>query len=312
MKLSTIVQLSSIKNKGALYEEGEKAYEKTFCSNSYTVTPFLNQGHNYWNTVWLLPIAMFLGSTFAIDIEEHISTFLQMASKLMIGVATFLMYENVAKDYKRIEKQAEMSEQIEHQKGYYRALTEAVQNERVNRHNFKHQLKAMRGFLESGNSKELWEYFDRTEEKLKGLTEIHYTGNSAADGLLYHYACLSKEKNILFSVCGKLSGDSVSDTDLCCVLGNALDNAITACEAYDGERYIKIRIEEKEKMLLLTVDNSFDGIFLRDGEKIFSRKRKQEEGIGIWSMRQICDKYGGTCKFLAKGNEFEASFLMIA
>lgn len=201
---------------------------------------------------------------------------------------------------------------FEHQKGYYRALTEAVQNERVNRHNFKHQLEAMRGFLESGNSKELWEYCDRTEEKLKGLTEIPYTGNSAADGLLYHYACLSKEKNILFSVCGKLSGHSVSDTDLCCVLGNALDNAITACEAYDGERYIKIRIEEKEKMLLLTVDNSFDGIFLRDGEKIFSRKRKQEEGIGIWSMRQICDKYRETCKFLEKGNEFEASFLMIA
>ena len=35
-------------------------------------------------------------------------------------------------------------------------------------------------------------------------------------------------------------------------------------------------------MLLLTVDNSFDGMILKKEEKILSRKRKDEAGIGIF------------------------------
>ena len=47
-------------------------------------------------------------------------------------------------------------------------------------------------------------------------------------------------------------------------------------------------------MLLLTVDNSFDGMILKKEEKILSRKRKDEAGIGIRSMQQICEKYNGS------------------
>lgn len=65
-------------------------------------------------------------------------------------------------------------------------------------------------------------------------------------------------------------------------------------------------------MLVITVDNSFDGVLERDGEKILSKKRAHEEGIGLRSMRQICEKYGGTSEFHAEGNRFEASFLLMA
>ena len=120
--------------------------------------------------------------------------------------------------------------------------------------------------------------------------EIPYTGNAAADGVLYHYACIAKEKRISFKVYCKLDGLSISDTDLCCLLGNALDNAVNACETYNGERYIMISSEKNRDMLMLTIDNSFDGIVERKGEKILSRKRENKEGIGIRSMRQICEK----------------------
>ena len=46
-------------------------------------------------------------------------------------------------------------------------------------------------------------------------------------------------------------------------------------------------------MLLLTVDNSFDGMILKKEEKILSRKRKDEAGIGICSMQQICENIMG-------------------
>ena len=66
------------------------------------------------------------------------------------------------------------------------------------RHNFKHQLAALKGFLETGNTEELRQYCDTLENRLLNITEIPYTGNAAADGVLYHYACIAKEENISF------------------------------------------------------------------------------------------------------------------
>lgn len=204
----------------------------------------------------------------------------------------------------------QINQQLEMQKKYYSSLREATEAEREVRHNFKHQLAALKGFLKTENSEELQQYCDMLETRLLNIAEIPYTGNAAADGVLYHYACIAKEKKISFKVCCRLDKLPVSDTDLCCLLGNALDNAVTACEKYDDERYITVVSEKNQEILLLTIDNSFDGMILKKEEKILSRKRNNEEGIGIRSMKQICEKYNGTCRFAADGNQFQASFMI--
>lgn len=277
-----------------------------------TITPFLNiDSQNYWNTIWFIPIAMFLGTVFSLRMGDYIVTPLQLISRMFTGLATLMLCRNIAKDYSRILEYNQITRQIELQKKYYEALTESVKTEREARHNFKHQLAAVQGFLDTGNIEELQTYCDCMQIKLAKITKIPYTGNAAADGVLYHYACLAEEKGVSFSARCRFNNLSISDTELCCILGNALDNALTACERYDGEKYIRVAAQREKEMLLITVDNSFDGILIREGERIFSRKRKQEEGIGIRSMRQICQKYGGSCSFQTVGNEFEASFLLM-
>lgn len=283
-------------------------YRRQMCR---TITPFLNiDSEDYWNHIWFIPIAMFLSGIFSHDLEEYTATVLQLISRTLIGLATIVLCRKMAQDYKKMQEKTEINQQLEMQKKYYKALTEAVQTEREVRHNFKHQLAALKGFLDTGNSEELRKYCDVLENGLLNIAEIPYTGNAAADGILYHYVCMAKEKKITLKVCCRFDKLSMSDTDLCCILGNALDNAVTACEGYDGEKYITVVSEKNQDILLLTVDNSFDGIIMQKGEKILSRKRKNEEGIGIRSMKQICEKYGGTSHFEAKGNRFEASFML--
>lgn len=276
-----------------------------------TVTPFLdiNSG-DYWNNIWFIPIAMFLSGLFSHGLEEYTATPIQLFSRVVLGLATIVLCHRIAQDYKKMQEKIQLSQQLEMQKKYYESLTTAVEMEREMRHNFKHQLAALRGFLDTGNREELRQYCDSLESALLNIGEIPYSGNAAADGVLYHYACLAKEKKIAFQVCCRLDQLSMSDIDLCCLLGNALDNAVTACETCDGKRYITITSEKNQDMLLLTIDNSFDGILLEKGEKILSRKRENREGIGIRSMRQICEKYNGICRFEAEEEQFEASFLI--
>ncbi len=283
-------------------------YRKLMCR---TITPFLDiDSEDYWNNIWFIPMAMFLSGLLSHGLEEYTATVNQLISRILIGLATIVFCHRVAQDYRKMQEKLQMNEQLEMQKKYYRSLTEAVETEREVRHNFKHQLAALKGFLDTGNSEELSRYCDDLETVLLNITEIPYTGNAAADGVLYHYACMAKEKKISFQVCCKLDNLSMSDTDLCCLLGNALDNAVTACERYEGERYISISSEKNQDMLLLTVDNSFDGIVIKRDDKILSRKRDNKEGIGIRSMKQICEKYDGISRFEAEEHQFEASFMI--
>ena len=276
-----------------------------------TVTPFLDMdGGNYWNHIWFIPIAMFLSGLLSQGPEEYTATVHQLISRLLLGLATLLLCRRVAQDYRKMQEKLQMHEQLEMQKKYYQALTESVETERQLRHNFKYQLAALKGFLNTGNREELQQYCNHLEAALLNITEIPRSGNAAADGILYHYACRAKEQKINFSVYCKLNQLSVSDTDLCCLLGNALENAVTACMVCKGERFITVSSEKSEDMLLLTVDNSFDGILLKKGGKFLSRKRQNQEGIGIRSMREICEKYGGVSRFEAEENQFEASFLL--
>ena len=74
---------------------------------------------------------------------------------------------------------------------------------------------------------------------------------------------------------------------------------------------IEVATEKKHDMLLITVDNSFDGILFQENGKIYSKKRQnKQEGIGILSMKKLCEKHGGASHFEAVGNRFQASFIL--
>ncbi|MDD3403927.1 MAG: ATP-binding protein [Hespellia sp.] len=276
-----------------------------------TVTPFLNiDGNDYWKTIWFIPIAMFFASLFSLPVGDYVSTAIQVINKFLIGIATLFMCRNIANDYQRMKERERLGQLLKLQKQYYNALTEKVNDEREARHNYKHHIAAIHGFLDSGNMDGLSAYCESLERAQPNSTVIPYTGNAAADGVLYYYGTLAEKENVQIEVTCLLTELTLSDLELCSLLGNALDNAVTACKNYDGERFIRVASKTDGEMLIITVDNSFDGVLFKDNHKILSQKRDHEEGIGIASMRQICERNGGICSFRADGNNFEASFIL--
>ena len=276
-----------------------------------TITPFLIQKNDkYWKTIWFIPMALFLSGILSRGYQGYSDSIGDLMSILLVGAAAYLICLRIAQDYKALQEKEALNQQVWLQKQYYSALTEAMEKDRKARHNFKHQLAAIRSFLDSGDTAALREYCDGMEIGMEDIAQIPYTGNSAADGVLYYYAGEAKTKDIRYTVRCRLDNLSIADTDLCCLLGNALDNAVTACAAYEGPREITVASEKSEGALLLTVDNTFDGILLEEDGHFLSKKRDHSQGIGIPSMEEICQKYQGTCRFEANGNRFEASFYL--
>ena len=69
-------------------------------------------------------------SIFSEGVDVYTTTFPQMLSKCLIGVATLLICFAVSYDQQHFLNEKELNRQIDQQKGYYHALTEQVLAER--------------------------------------------------------------------------------------------------------------------------------------------------------------------------------------
>ena len=224
------------------------------------------------------------------------------------GIAILHAYQSRISEYIAEKELSAMNVILKSQYDQYRNYQDSLDLIQMKYHDLKHQITALRAESDAEKRKK---WIDAMEEEVSAFENMSKTGNQVLDTILAAkiFHCRKNHIQITCVADGKLL-DFIHVTDLCSIFGNALDNAVTACGRYDGERYITVASEKNQDMLLLTVDNSFDGMILKKEEKILSRKRKDEAGIGIRSMQQICEKYNGISRFEAAESQFEASFMI--
>lgn len=282
-----------------------------------TIKPFLQyKKGEYWKTIWIVPMFMFCASFLMSINYTWIQDWQQIVSRLFTCVAMIFICQCIAYDFKEMtekiaidEKLKFSEEQIRLQKNYYAALTKSMDDAKKSRHDFKHHKAAIERFIQTNDKKGLMDYYSIIEQNVNEV--MLYTGNSAVDGVLYYYQQMAEREGISMDIACKLSNDlNINDFDLCSLFGNSVENAIEACKYVKGEKHIEIRSQIDGNQLLIAVDNTFDGNLNKKDNDFISRKRNNEVGIGINSMRDVCEKYDGFCKFESNGNMFMASFIL--
>ena len=161
------------------------------------------------------------------------------------------------------------------------------------KHDTKHHNDVLRYYVDKNDKDGLYRYCKEMLCQTDDDIEIHYSGNSAIDGLIYRYTELAQKNDIDFKISGNLNAIDINDVDICVLLGNALDNAVTGCLTVQGERFISLSVRKDGGALTIMLQNSFDGVVSKNEDGILSRKRDNELGIGLFSMKSICEKYGG-------------------
>ena len=94
---------------------------------------------------------------------------------------------------------------------------------------------------------------------------------------------------------------SVSDIDLCILLGNLIDNAVEACReiAMEEERFLRIYMCIRKQQLYISVSNATKEVIRKLDADYISRKRG-DHGHGLKRIDIVVDKYGG---FIKRANE---------
>lgn len=259
------------------------------------VTPFLQLDAGvYWNTIWFIPIALLCTRLLNVGGEHNTGGLQQLLSSGLSGSVIILICLNLAKDNRRVREHQVMERQLLEQEMHYNALQTHVEDTRKARHDLKHHMAAILHCVEQNDRKGARQYCQEMMARAESNVAIPYTGNTAADGVLYHYMQQALDRRIVLENMGTIRSPGIADVDLCVLLGNALDNAIAGCLTIADNRNIQVISQSEDQLLSIMVRNTYDGQVEQDQDGLLSRKRDHGPGVGLRSMQAVCDRYGGS------------------
>jgi len=210
----------------------------------------------------------------------------------------------------RLEFEMRMVEySMEEQKKMQKLLMENQMAVRAQRHDLRHQLTVIRSFSERADNAKLTEYLDSLIAEIPSEKAHSYCENDAVNAIVSHYVTIGENQGIDFSVKLVVPGhtEQISDSSLCVIFGNILENAVEACNRMtEGHKFIRLRSRLQYNILTIAMDNSFDGKAVQKDELFFSSKRN-EVGTGLQSVTAMAEKHGGGARFEVNGKVFLSS-----
>lgn len=175
------------------------------------------------------------------------------------------------------------------------------------RHDYRHHIQAMKVHIQNKEYDQIRAYLDMLDDDLTHVETVIKTGNRMADAILNSKLSIAATKNICVKAEARIPVSlTVSELDLCIVIGNLLDNAIDACCTLPKEeRLIRIYMEMKGQYLYLSVINSA-------GKKLRHYKTSKGEGHGFGLARvdAIVKKYGGYVTRASEDGAFSTEVLL--
>ncbi|WP_195269236.1 sensor histidine kinase [Eubacterium sp. 1001713B170207_170306_E7] len=229
---------------------------------------------------------------------------------LFIGnIYSFIFFEKEEELEEQNLKEFFLKQQIENQRTYYQSLESSNEEMRKIRHDLKNAFIALSGYLDIGDVNAARQYVDRQIHTIKQLT--YSTGYPAIDAVVNVKKTKALEKNIQFDMKISLPKELlVDEMDLCIILGNALDNALEACEKMPcGQGEIILSLRKTGGMLLLDIKNTIDKEPVKDSDGLITTKKDQvNHGFGLKTIYQLTKQYDGTMDYEVKNGWF---YLMI-
>ncbi|MDD6848324.1 MAG: GHKL domain-containing protein [Oscillospiraceae bacterium] len=210
--------------------------------------------------------------------------------------------------YKKISEIA--NEQSKKQFHYYQKLLEKDKLLREFKHNYKNQVIVLKAYLAKGNITSAQNYLSDSFDFINEISDIQ-TGNYILDVLIS-----DKKQNangIDIEIKGHISAGFIEPIDICTIFGNALDNAIDACQKIKKHnKVIKINIQENANTVHICISNTVDEPVRIINNSISTTKPdKVNHGLGLYSINKSVEKYNGSVNIECNNNVFSINILLV-
>jgi len=157
------------------------------------------------------------------------------------------------------------------------------------------QMQTMNSLLVNDNVAGASVFVDRISQTFHDHDVVTVCSNQSLNLLFsyWHYIC--KQQQIYLETHIDLPGQlPIPDLDLCILFGNCMENAVEACGYVKdmSQRFINVDGKIQNGVLVIIMDNSFDGFINKVNNQLKSRKKFG--GIGLKTVEAVVGKYQGS------------------
>ena len=173
---------------------------------------------------------------------------------------------------------------------------------RAQRHDFLNHIQVVYSLLEMGEGDEAADYLERIYSQLRTVSKVMRTRVTAFNALLQvkNAACEERGIRLNLDIRTTLEGLPVPPWEICCIIGNLMDNAMDAlADTADG--WIELEVRETLRHFTFTIANNGPAIPEELRERIFESgvsTKGEGRGMGLSIVRKTLAEFGGTIELL--------------
>ena len=233
------------------------------------------------------------------------------AVPLMLSVVYFvfviLYYDETLKQAGALHERDLLMFQLQQTRTEFDALSQMQQSAAAYRHDMRHHLMLIRGLANEGNIQKIQEYISAVHNDINAMTPVRYCENDTVNLILSAFETRAKKEGVIL-IPDIILGDIpyVSDTELCSLFSNALENAINAAKAVTdkNQRKVCVRALIKSGKLIISIKNAYAGKLELDGELPKSQRRDVGHGFGLKSIISVIERHSGLYSIETEGGIF--------
>ncbi len=258
--------------------------------------PFFYYAFDYFTTIYT--DVLYSGAEWAVQ-------FMPSIISIFYFVFVILYYIETQKQADFQRERDMLDTQLRQAQREFESLKQLQQNAAAYRHDMRHHLALLQGLAANGLINEINEYLQTAQSGMDAITPIRYCENETVNLILSSFAAKARQAEITLEIDVRLPDLLVfSDTELCSLLSNAMENAIKAAQgiADSSKRIIRLRMYSKNNKLCIDLRNSYHT------EPVFHQglpvSKEQGHGYGTKSMAQIVENHKGIYQFSVKDGWF--------
>ena len=169
---------------------------------------------------------------------------------------------------------------------------------RAQRHDFLNHIQVVYSLLEMGESAEAADYLERIYTQLRTVSKVLRTKVTAFNALLQVKSAACEERGIALDmdVRTTLEGLPVPPWEICCIIGNLMDNAMDALTDTPNGR-IRLEVRESLRHFTFSISNNGPAVPPAMRQSIFEpgiSTKGEGRGMGLSIVRQTLAEFGGT------------------
>lgn len=215
---------------------------------------------------------------------------------LILNIFVFyLLWDAIEREVK-IRKEQLSIERAKSQTAMYRQISENFDQQKKREHEYKNELMIITSLLKQNEMEKLHIMLNKYNDEIMHRIDAIDTNHVIVNAILNTKHQEAREKGIVFVLkVNDLSGLNMEDQDIVVILSNMLNNAIEACEMCTGKKIIRVKAVKENRTTIFSVINTCQNIpHLVDG-KYRTTKNEPFHGMGIENVKDVVNKYGGTC-----------------